>query len=239
MGIRTWLHKRKFNKVKKLLNQEILKIWADKNGQQCREYFNDYFMLSFKPDACAPSCDKIAFYWRDLERTIDRSLEMDRYIDTLHVINWHFCTSSIKELAKYIASEAYDCYKVFDAIKIELIKYNYLIKYKLVAHMTRSGCEVKASLTPYIFADYIKDIKDYYKSDSEITADIVDKYKEFCLKEFAKCSKVNADEPTIEPYTIEQWYKKVYLPKVDLDARTKECQNTIDEINKTKEKNNK
>lgn len=239
MGIITWLHKRKFNKVKKLLNQEILKIWADKNGQQCRDYFNDYFMLSFKPDVIGPSCDKITFYWRDLERTIDRSLEMDKYIDTLHVINWHFCTSSVKELVKYIASEAYDCYKVFDTIKTELIKYNYLIKYKLVAHMTRSGCEVKTSLTPYIFAGYIEDIKKFYISNKQYTEDIIEKYKEHCLTEFVNYKTVTADEPMLEIHTIESWFNDIYMPKVELEARNKECQKTLEEINKIKEKKNK
>lgn len=241
MGIISWYHHRKFKKVEQELLNKTLKEWTDDHGRQHKINVNEYFRIEFIKDPENSDCDKIALYWKDFENSIDISLDLDNYFNQ-EIISWHYCNFPVYKLVGYVFEDIEKNFKRFDGIKNVLIDHTYLKNYK-IHNQSSWNTEIVYSTTvdlkPYIFADYIKDIKEYYKLSKDFTEDIIDKYRTRCLEQFAEYKKIDADEPDIEMYTIETWYSNVYKPSIDLEARTKECQATIDEINKIKEKKNK
>jgi len=241
MGIISWYHHRKFKKVKQELLNKPLKEWTDEHGRQHKINVDEYFRIEFIKDPENSDCDKIALYWKDFENSLDISLDLDNYFNQ-EIFSWHYYNFPVYKLVGYVFEDIKKNFKKFDGIKDVLIDCTYLKNYRIYNESSWNSSIVyatKVHLQPYIFADYIKDIKEYYKSSKDFTEDIINKYRTRCLEEFAEYKRVNADEPDIETYTIESWYSHVYKPSVDLEARTKECQATIDEINKIKEKKNK
>ena len=243
MGIITWFHKRKFNKIKKQLDQAIIKSY-DVKGEQVNIYFNQYFRLAFKEDRFAPDCDQIQLYWLGInpESTIEMMLRMNKYINCTESINWTFCSGNTKRKIAELLDDAIGHFEYFMLYKEELMKHDYLINYNLYAHFSKSKTSdyvIKVKLTPYLIAGYIEDIKKFYINNKQYTEDIIEKYKEYCLTEFANYKRVTADEPLLEIPTIESWFNDIYIPKVELEARNKECQKTLEEIKKIQEKKNK
>lgn len=241
MGIISWYHHRKFKKVKQELSNMPLKEWTDDHGRQHKLNVYDYFRIEFERDPENSDCDKIALYWKDFENSLDICLDLNKYFSQ-DIVSWHYCNFPVYKLVGYVFEDIKKNFKKFDGIKDVLIDCTYLKNYRIYNESSWNSSIVyatKVHLQPYIFADYIKDIKEYYKLSKDFTADIIDKYRTRCLEQFAEYKRVNADEPDIEMYTIETWYNNVYKPGVELEARTRECQATIDEINKIKEKKTK
>lgn len=237
MGIITWFHNKKFHKVKKELLSKTLKEWTDEHGCQHKLIVNDYFKLVFVADSENSDCDKIMLYWRNFENSFEWSLGLAKYFNQ-DAIGWHYCNFSPHKITQYIFEDIEKHFKRFDRIKNQLIRYPYLQNYRIYAQdscNSKDGYTTKVHLTPYIFAKYINDIKEQYKSSKDFTEDIINKYKTNCLEVFAHYKRINADEPDIEVYTIESWYNDIYKPSIDLEERNKECQATIDEINKIKD----
>ena len=233
MSITTWFHKKRCNNIKKHVDKELLKIMQNDNGQVTMEYLPDYFEVKFLPSEATKDCDRILLVWKKFKEPDD--INLNKYFPADLIIDYEYFNYSNKYIIKNLARQAQLNFAKLEKIRNELSQFPYLANYKLALEQIDNKHEykTKVNLIPYNFAKYFNDVKKYH---TNISDEILNEYKEYCLEMFAPCRELDADNPIVLISTFKTWYDIIFIPRITLEARNNECKETLDEIKKAKAK---
>lgn len=228
MSLFTWLHNKKFEKIKEKFNS----LWLDDGSP-----VSTYFKLGLVHDEETSSCDRIDVNWVDkLTGGEDISMNMEKYISKQR-INWHFLSNfSVNSMVKTIYNDVKAEYAQFNKIRDVLNRYYYLKYFKIQFFNCTSEdgdyqyVSTAVRLTPYQLQDYLNYVNEYHERLAG--KDVITLYNDYVYHEFAISSRVTADKPVKYCKIFDTWYKNVYLPKLQADQRTQECAETIERIKK-------
>ena len=234
MSLITWLHDKKFEKIKEKFNS----LYLDDGSP-----VSAYFKLSLVHDEETTSCDRIDVYWVDkLIGGVDISMNMEKYI-TKERISWHFLADfSVNKMVKTIYNDIKFDYAGFVKIRNAVNKYYYLKYFKVQLFNCTSEygdyryVSTAVHLTPYQLQDYLKYVNEYHERTAG--EEVIKLYTDYIYREFASSSCVTADKPAKSCKIFDTWYKNVYLPKLQADQKAQECAETIKRIKNYKETHN-
>lgn len=226
MSLFTWLHDKKFEKVREKFNS----LRFD-DGLAVTTYFR----LELVHDEDTHSCDRINVNWVDkLTGGEDISMNMEKYI-TKQRIGWHFLTNfTVNGMVKAIYNDVKAEYAQFNKIR-DAINRCYYLKYFKIQFFNCSreddDCPYVSTavrLTPYQLQNYLNYVNEYHERSAG--KDVIKLYNDYVYHEFANSSHVTADKPVKYCKTFDTWYKNVYLLKLQADQRTQECAETLERI---------
>jgi hypothetical protein len=227
--IKAWqMHK--FNKLKKAIVMEPIGSWGDEEMK-----FTDYFRIEGTVEEFDNDVN-VNVYWREPERNHDIVpfnvlINLDQHITHMYTGN-----HSVNEMIKLVCADAIAAYKQYVTAKGILMASPYLASFNCSSYSGSSGLNVR--LKPYDLERYIAAVADEDSTAKRAVKEhpnaIVD-YKKSILKEFSTWTTVNADEPNLLFDTFNTWYTNKYLPKLELEARNKECKDTLDAIQRLKD----
>ena len=226
--IKLWqMHK--FNKVKKAVVMEPIGSWGDEEMK-----FSDYFRIEGTVDEYDNDVS-VDVYWREPERNHD-IVPFNVLIDLNHNIT-HMYTSNhtINNMIKLVRTDAIAAYKQYVTAKRLLMTMPYLASFNCSFH---KGSGLNVRLKPYDLERYITAVADedsFAKLAVKKHSNAIVDYKKSILKEFSTWTTINADEPNLLFDTFNTWYTNKYLPKLELEARNKECKDTLDAIQRLKD----
>jgi len=226
--IKAWqMHK--FNKLKKAIVMEPIGSWGDEEMK-----FTDYFRIEGTVEEYDNDVH-VDVYWREPERNHDIVpfnvlIDLDQHITHMYTGN-----HNVSEMIKLVRTDAIAAYKQYVNAKKILMASPYLASFNCTS---QSGSGLNVRLKPYDLERYITTV-----ADEDSTAkwavkehpDAIAEYKKSILQEFSTWSIVNADEPNLLFNTFNTWYANKYLPKLELEARNKECKDTLDAIQRIKD----
>lgn len=203
-------------------------LWGDEEMK-----FTDYFRIEgtveFDNDV------SVNVYWREPERNHDIVpfnvlIDLDQHITHMYTGN-----HNVSEMIKLVRTDAIAAYKQYINAKEILMTSPYLASFNCTSH---SGSGLNVRLKPYDLERYITAVVDedsFAKRAVKEHPDVIAEYKKSILQEFSTWTTVNADEPNLLFDTFNIWYTDKYLPKIELDARNKECKDTLDAIQRLKD----
>lgn len=226
--IKAWqMHK--FNKLKKAIVMEPIGSWGDEEMK-----FTDYFRIEGTVEEYDNDVN-VDVYWREPERNHDIVpfnvlIDLDQHITHMYTGN-----HNVSEMIKLVRTDAIAAYKQYVKAKEILMTSPYLASFNCTFH---SGSGLNVRLKPYDLERYITTVADEDSTAKRAVKEhpeVIAEYKKSILQEFSTWSTVNADEPNLLFNTFNTWYANKYLPKLELEARNKECKDTLDAIQRIKD----
>lgn len=226
--IKAWqMHK--FNKLKKAIVMEPIGLWGDEEMK-----FTDYFRIEGTVEEYDNDVN-VDVYWREPERNHDIVpfnvlIDLDQHITHMYTGN-----HNVSEMIKLVRTDAIAAYKQYVKAKEILMTSPYLASFNCTFH---SGSGLNVRLKPYDLERYITTVADEDSTAKRAVKEhpeVIAEYKKSILQEFSTWSTVNADEPNLLFNTFNTWYANKYLPKLELEARNKECKDTLDAIQRIKD----
>lgn len=226
--IKVWqMHK--FNKLKKAIVMEPIGSWGDEEMK-----FTDYFRIEATVDEFDNDVS-VNVYWREPERNHD-IVPFNVLIDlSKNITHMYTGNHSVNEMIKLVRTDAIAAYKQYVTAKGILMASPYLASFNCSFH---SGSGLNVRLKPYDLERYITAVADEDSTAKQAVKEhpeAVAEYKKSILNEYSTWSTVNADVPNLLFDTFNNWYTNEYLPKLELEARNKECKDTLDAIQRLKD----
>lgn len=223
--IRHWYHHKRYLKLAHELAMKPVGSYINKNGENVKILFTDYFMLTEKINFDEPCYDSIYLKWRPIELQEDVDLNMEKNIvKDCGIEYWHLSIdNTITFITKSFIRQAQENIKEFLVIKEAKRAEPYLKDYE--CH--RNGNAVNVMLTPYQIEGYITAVREAHP---EIDPDVINEYRNDYMQEFAQYSIATANQPRVMLPCFNYWYEHNYKFRKELERKNAECKSVLDEI---------